>query len=448
MWNIRSIKQIDANDIKGRTQPRLSCFFVSCLFVLMGTCSALSQSERKNERGLNELNAENMTLITDLEFDEELRAWPLYLSQSMRQWKEIFRPPDIKLQGLKPIVYLVGNKQQWYQQGWLNELPGLEDGYQYGDRLYIVEQPSVYYRRLLFLHEATHWIMSRWQGGAGAPWIMEGMADYLGTHRFLNETIELGWMPQSVEQVPKWGRLRLIQETIRSRTSPKLSEIFAFREMRTQRMERYSWSWAACTFFATHPELKQDFQAIYRGPLDYSLQSSQQLYETLRSRWDGLSVQWRAFVDDLDFGMDCSRSALELRGNDFRDLGSNEKISIRIQADRGWQSTGILVSKDTQIRIRSHGSFIVRKGGEADPWISESQGITVQYYRHHPLGCLVAAFAEIDGEQPSMEFERIRVGKESMLQARNKSLLLLRINESSDGLQDNVGELAVEISSD
>lgn len=406
---------------------------------------ASAQEIRKTNEGFNELVAPNMRLITDLEIDSELMQWPVYLKQATEQWEQVFAPPPAKLSGLAPVVYLVGDRRRWEQSGLLSQVPRLEDGFQLGDQLYVVEQSSLYYRRLLFLHEATHWIMYRWQGGAGSPWLMEGMADLFGTHRLDQNGLVLGYYPEKPEEVPGWGRLRLIQDTLEQKGAPKLSAIVGFPDMRQQRMERYSWSWAACTFLMRHPELADDFQAVYRGNLDYGMASSQRFFQAMENQWSGLSLRWRCFVDELGFGMDVPRSSLLLKGIHLAETSQKQLLSS-VAADRGWQAVYGPVPPGTKLRIQASGRFVVRQFATGANWESEAAGVSVEYYRGMPLGCLMGVWAEVEGEQPTEPWAPIRIGKEASLESPSRpALLLLRINEPAAGLVDNQGALDIVI---
>lgn len=419
----------------------IALFALVHLFVLEG----FAQEIRKTSEGFNELVAPNMRLITDLEIDSELMQWPVYLEQATEQWKRVFAPPPAKVGSLAPVVHLVGDRRRWEQSGLLSQVPRFEDGFQLGDQLYVVEQTSVYYRRLLFLHESTHWIMYRWQGGAGSPWLMEGMADLFGTHRFDQARLVLGYYPATPEEVPGWGRLRLIKETLEQKSAPKLSAIIGFPDMKQQRMERYSWSWAACTFLMRHPELADDFQAIYRGNLDYGMTSAQRFFQTMESRWGGLSLRWRCFVDELGFGMDVPRSSLLLSDINLSEI-SQKQIHSSVAADRGWQAVYGPVPPGTKLQIQASGRFVVRQLASGANWESEAAGVSVEYHRGMPLGCLMGVWAEVEGEQPSEPWIPIRIGKEALLESPSRpAVLLLRINEPAAGLVDNQGSLDISI---
>jgi hypothetical protein len=215
--------------------------------------------------------------------------------------------------------------------------------------------------------------------------------------------------------------------------------------MQERRMERYSWSWAACTFFATHPELRDDFQHLYRGQLDYSFESSARWLRALENDWKKLSIQWRCFVDDLDYGMDLTRSALEWGSLESRLLTQGEESDFMLSADRGWQSIGILLESGESIELSAEGRVVVREFADGKKWSSEPPGLTVEYHRGKPLGCLIGVLASVEQEQPSACWETVRIGKRAVLKASQKSILLLKINESSQDLADNQGTFNVSI---
>jgi hypothetical protein len=404
-----------------------------------------AQTVSKNSVGLNELKSERMTLITDKDIDDELRNWPLYLDQSIDQWKQIFRPEPARLAQLHTTVCLVGDRKKWESLGLLKEVPWLEEGFQYGDTLYIVEQPSEFYRRMLFLHEATHWIMYRWQGGAGSPWLMEGMADYLSTHQLDGTNVRLGYFPKNAAEVPSWGRIKQVQTAMKQGTAPKLSEILSFADMRQRRMDRYCWSWAAVSFFDHHPEYQSDFQSLYRGELDYSLAASQALYGALEPKWKRVSIQWRCFVDDLDFGYDFG-SALILPETQWQSLGTKSSHQAEIDARKGWQSTGCILEAGETAKIEASGDAIIRKTSNGKTWSSSPRGVSVEYFRGCRLGSLVGVLASVDEEQPSIPWERELIGNRHTITANKRSLLLLRVNERSSELADNEGRYTVAIS--
>ena len=117
------------------------CLCLICVASIL-VAPAFSQNITKTELGFNKLTTSRISIITDLELDDELERWPVYLDQAIEQWKTVFAPVPIKLEGLQTTVFLIGDKAKWQRLGLLDQLPNLIDGYQAGDQLYVVDQPS------------------------------------------------------------------------------------------------------------------------------------------------------------------------------------------------------------------------------------------------------------------------------------------------------------------
>ena len=164
----------------------------------------VAQKEFRNDKGLYELITPRLTLVTDIPMDDELKSWPALLEQSIEQWQLYFGVDAERMTGLHVSAFLIGDRERLRKLGLLEGVPGFDEGYQFGNQIYLREQPTTYYRRHLFLHEATHWIMWKLYGGAGAPWFMEGMADMQATHSLKDGVLKLGILPSSREQVPGW----------------------------------------------------------------------------------------------------------------------------------------------------------------------------------------------------------------------------------------------------
>ncbi len=142
------------------------------------------------------------------------------------------------------------------RRGWLLD-PGdtrFRDGYQAANRLFIVEQPSAYYRRHLLLHEGVHWFMASLNGGGGPAWYMEGMAEWISTHRWIDQRLQITAIPSRSDEVPYWGRVKRIQEDLRAGKAPSIESIMRVSSSAHKESEGYSWSWAAVLFFQNHPE--------------------------------------------------------------------------------------------------------------------------------------------------------------------------------------------------
>lgn len=397
----------------------------------------------KTPGGLNEYSTSRLRLITDVPIDEELRSWSDLIDQSILHWKSYFGVGALNEKQLSVTAFLILDQNRFQADGFLNGVPAFDEGYQFGNRLFLREQPSIYYRRHLFLHEATHWIMSVIYGGGGPPWYMEGMAEFQGTHGIQDGRLQLGIIPASPQQVPYWGRLKAIDESLNSGTAPSLSQILAFQNDR-DRTVRYAWSWAACTFFSMHPKYSGLLSQARGEHLDYSYALNRKLMRLLESEWAEVNLDWNGFISDLDFGYSPTHSMVQTGAIPHATtLGQTQKVVLA--TDRGWQCTGIRASVQQKIKFDCQGRFRIKSTSGQPDWESEPQGITIEYYRGLPIGCVIATVQSDSNQQNTKRWEIHRIGRGNTIQSTEDGMLYLKINEPSRALSDNRGTIEVQI---
>ena len=147
-----------------------------------------------------------------------------------------------------------------------------------------------------------------------------------------------------------------------------------------------------------------------------------------------------AFTDEVDYGFDFSRSAIDWSAG--RALTARERIKIR--ADRGWQSSGFMLPAGERGAFRASGDCHIGAIGET-ALETEADGITLRYYRGRPLGRLLVAqwTSRPDGGRP--RFEILAEGRAGRFTAIADGVLYLKLNEPPGELSDNHGGLDVEI---
>ena len=403
------------------------------------------QRVERTAQGLYQLETPRLTLISDIPFDDELKSWPGLIEQSIEQWQIYHGVEASHMDGWHIKAVLMGDRARLTQLGVLDGVPDFEEGYQYGDRIYLREQPTVYYRRHLFLHEATHWVMWKLYGGGGSPWFMEGMADMHGTHSLQNGCLKLGVIPQSSSQVARWGRLRMINETLSRGLAPSMTEILAYGNAREDHEIRYSWSWAAAVFFTTHPKYGPILKELYGKGIDYSDSLSRRFRERLGEDWDTVLVDWNGFVSDLDFGYDLERSRVVQSNRRLKPLTPGGSEKFLLATDHGWQSTGLLVETDRPVHISCSGDFQVRQSGgpEGADWRIGPNGISYQFYRGNPLGCVIASIVSPGDQEETKRWTTVRIGSDGTFVPKKSGQLFLKVNEGSNGLWDNNGAIVV-----
>lgn len=407
---------------------------------------AYGQSIETLSNGLKQFSQGPLTLVTDLPIDAELKQWPMVLEQAIEIWRRQWNVPDSKLDDLHLTAYLIGDRSRFQSAGVLDDLPAFEDGYQFNNSIYLVEQPSLYYRRHLFLHEATHWIMYRWLGGAGSPWFMEGMADLYGTHRWEDGKLTLGVIPGDASQVPHWGRFNRLHAMLDRGDAPTLKEILAYQNNSSNRMDRYVWSWAACVFFNNHPNYRTDLASASQPPLEYDLTLSNHLRDALENQLPTVVADWNGFLTDFDFGYDPKRSMVSLGQtppSKFRTTDAPRFLEI--DTSRGWQASGISMTQGQAIEISAEGSYFIATFPDGRSWRCEPQGITLRYEQHEPLGRLIASIVPLNDSLETRTWTSTSVGRHAILTAPCDGVLMLKINEAAGGLADNEGNLKVTL---
>lgn len=443
-----------ANAMRWNRRSQHAIFGLAFLFgcaLFSGTFAQRLSAQESIGNGLRKLTRGNLTLITDLPIDQELKSWPDVLHQAIERWDQIWTVPAERKQSLELTVFLIGDKSIFQSAGYLDGVPEFDDGYQLANRIFVMEQPSEYYRRHLFLHEATHWIMYRYFGGAGSPWFMEGMADMFATHRWTDGKLTLRVVPSDPREVPHWGRFKRLRELVQRGEAPTLASVLRFgnqRENRIDRIDRYVWSWAACVFFWNHPEYQRALADAASPPLNYSMDLSDRLQKNLADRWAIVEADWNGFITEFDFGFEPQRSMIALGERPHLGIASiaDQPTELPIQADRGWQDSGFFLERGESIEIRANGQWVISTIDPASPWSSSANGVTYRYYRNQPMGRLVATIATIRGGDKTSIWNVIPVGDATTIHATEDGVLLLKINEPAGKLFDNSGELTVQLS--
>ena len=160
-------------------------------------------------------------------------------------------------------------------------------------------------------------------------------------------------------------------------------------------------------------------------------------------------MDWNAFASDLDFGYDLQRSSVVSDASQTKNkINGGVTVNFPLATDRGWQATGIMVDVGIPVRISCTGNYVLRKStSHANAnWVAEPQGVTYQFYRGNPLGCVIASVVSREHPEQTKRWDTIRVGGETVFDPEKNGELFLKVNEPSNGLWDNTGTVSVEIS--
>jgi hypothetical protein len=314
-----------------------------------------------------------------------------------------------------------------------------------GSRLWLYDQPTAYYRRHLLLHEGTHAFMATLLGGCGPGWYMEGTAELLATHRLDSKTgnLTLGIMPRSRDDVPMLGRVKLIREAFADGRVKAFPEVMMIDNRKQLESEAYAWTWAAAKWLDSHPRYRDRFRALHKHVLDSNF--NQVAERTFAADWPELLAEWQAYVASLDYGYDFARTAMNFQpGTPLRT--GNRRVTIA--ADRGWQSTGVMLEDGKSYRIEASGRYQIATEqiqGALQPWSCEPGGITLEYHAGRPLGMLLGAVVDPRGSGTAGFAKPIAIGLGFELEPAQAGTLYVRVNDSAARLEDNRGSLTVTV---
>ncbi len=400
-------------------------------------------AEEARALGLRRLDADHLILYTDLPSNPAVDELPRVFDLAVPQWCEYFNVPVDEAKGWRLIGSLIVDKERFLRARLLpKQLPAFLHGFQQGNELWLFEQPTPYYRRHLLLHEGVHGFMNWRFGGCGPPWYMEGMAELLGTHRWQNGELVSGYSPRSREEAPHWARVRIIQDDYTAGRGLPIDEVFGYGPQAHLKVEPYGWSWAAASFFDQHPAYQASFRAMYKHANDNGPFFNEQFVSQIGRDRTRLDNEWQVYIDDMQYGYDVARSAI-----DFRESTAlpDEGAEFKVSAERGWQSSGIQLKAGTKYQVTASGQFQIAK--DSAVWPSEANGVTIRYHRDRPLGCLLGAVLNWKrrSSEPTPLIKPIVLGSDGLLTPNQDGDLFLQLNDSPAERNDNIGGVTVRI---
>lgn len=393
--------------------------------------------------GLRRIASKHLTLYTDLPAQPAIDELPSVFDRAVPQWCAYFEVPAERTEKWRQTAYIMRDADRFRQIDALpGSLPPFLHGFQLGHEIWVHEQESDYYRRHLLLHEGTHGFMVHALGGMGPPWYSEGMAELLGTHRWADGQLTLNYVPRTRDEVPLWGRIKILQSDFRAGRGKTLLEVFAYDGRAHLAVEPYGWSWAAALFLDRHPLTKNAFRAAQLDARDNGPEFSRRMIVRLGPQWEAIQEDWQLFVVDADYGYDVARAAVIRKAGEALPEGG---ATVKLQANLGWQSTGIRLEAGQNYRIRARGRYVIAR--EPELWWCEPSGVTLRYYQHQPAGIVLGAVApDTPSDQDVTPLARpLALGLERVIPVARSGTLYVRINEPSGQLSDNEGEFLVRV---
>ena len=311
-----------------------------------------------------------LILQTDLPSSPEIDRLPQNFEQAFPQWCAYFHVDPARYPHWCMTACLMKDKAL-FERSWTAAArpAAFQARLRRGYHLWLYEQSTDYYRRHLLLHEGTHGFMFTTLGSCGPPWYMEGTAELMGTHRLEDGHLTLNVMPADREEVPGWGRIRIIKDAFAERRAMRFTGVIDYPPNAHVVTEPYAWCWAAVILLDRHPRYRQPFHELYKYVLDSDF--NDRFRRRFARDWAQLCVEWQVMTSGLEYGYDIERTAIDFAPGHSLPV---EGTTVRVAADRGWQNSGLRLEAGS-ITLTAAGRYqvgraagvMVRAGRDFDP---------------------------------------------------------------------------------
>jgi hypothetical protein len=275
----------------------------------------------------------------------------------------------------------------------------------------------------------------------GPPWYAEGMAELMATHRLQDGRLTLNVMPADREEVPQWGRIRLIKDAVAAKHAMRLAAITQYSGTAHLEVEPYAWCWAAAALLDRHPRYQQRFRQLAADVLRPDF--NDRFRQAFAPDWERLNEEWSLFVVGIEYGYDVPLAAVDFVPGQPLPAGG---VTVRVAADRGWQSSAVHLEAGRGYRLAAAGRYQVGRLPKG-LWC-EPGGISIRYYQGRPLGLLLAAVRpeQTPATGPFALLRPMVVGSGLTLCPEQAGTLYLKVNDSAARLHENSGRLEVQVS--
>jgi phage FluMu protein gp41 len=401
--------------------------------------------EQLRQAGLVQFSAGPVRLVTDLASEDVnsllqvgtaiSKFWP-------QRFGELLPAEDGGSFGF--TAYVMRDRELFSEAGLLpSDLPLLFHGRQDGSEFWMNDQTRDYYRRHLFLHEATHVFMRHLGGEADdlPLWFLEGMAELVATHVVSDDgSVAFNVYPDVRERFAGLDRMELLRRDIAENGVRSIDDVTRLRSGDFARLETYAWAWALCVFLDKHTATRDGFRETVKQLRERSL--VQWLGEVYRVDPVSLEVAWTQFVSHVTYRFDFERTSVAI--TDGKLLAGPH--SVDVQSDRGWQASGVRVEAGQQYVVEAAGQITLADAPK--PWVSEADGISFQYVGGLPIGRLLGSVLSHKGDAVTRArsmLKELPLGNRAEFVASVSGTLYLRVNDDWGSLADNRGSLRVTI---
>ena len=394
--------------------------------------------------GISLFESKRFKLYTDIDA-EIARTLPPLVDQAFDAWEQVLGPllPDEAGTDFQITGYLIRDMSLFRAEGLVPNELAIEHGRQVGYEFWMRDQPFDYFREHLLIHEATHCFMTAADDVELPVWYLEGMAEYFGLHTIDSQgRAKFGVVPTSAKDFAGFRRIQLIHDDVVANRALSISSILEFHPLEFRTLKHYAWSWALCLFLDKSPKYRDRFRQLPRDGDHISF--NQRFLETFQQNQPDLTTEWSLFTAGLQYGYDFERATIEFHSGE--PLSKGQQHTVRIDADRGWQSSKVLLERGQTYTINATGDFTL--ADQPKPWLSEPDGISFRYFGGRPIGMLLGCIREeASPTTPPSEsmLSIIPIGRTLTFKPDVSGTLYLRINDAWNSLADNKGHTEVTV---
>lgn len=190
--------------------------------------------------------------------------------------------------------------------------------------------------------------------------------------------------------------------------------------------QAYRWCWALCHLLSQNPNYAARFRTMGRGFLNNRPESFRQLFSSIQKE---LGFEYRFFLKRIDVGYRVDLCSWNWKKS-FRSLEDDQFASIRIQAARGYQASGVRLAKGQAYGYSTQGSWSTAENRPVTDSNGDGGG------RGRLIGVLMKDY------ELSQPFE---LGSRGSFIAPGDGKLYLRCWDAWNQLQDNSGSIVVRL---
>ena len=118
---------------------------------------------------------------------------------------------------------------------------------------------------------------------------------------------QLGAMPANRQEVPEWGRIRIIKEAFAEHRAMRVAGVVGYPPIVYLDNVPYAWSWALAALLDGNPQYRDRFRQLYNAIPQGRV--NVRFYELFQSDWQELNEQWQVFIAEIEYGYDFARTA-------------------------------------------------------------------------------------------------------------------------------------------